>query len=96
METHGDSYGSLRRRLLGTSATSRAHCTSRIGLLADVMAERVDAEGAVLDGNYTGYAGDEKRAKCRRPAAPRTTNRCRQHERDGRSNPVNVPMLPHY
>jgi hypothetical protein len=60
------------------------------------MAQRVDAEGAVLDGNYTGYAGDEERAKPRRPAVPRITNCCRQRERDGRSNPVNVPMLPHY
>ena len=68
----------------------------RIRLFADVMAERVDAEGAVLDGNYTGYAGDEKCPKRRRPAAPRITNRCRQHERDGRANPVNVMVLPHH
>ena len=46
-----------------------------IGLFADVMAERVDAKGAVLDDNHTGYAGDEERSKRRRPAAPRITNR---------------------
>ena len=32
---------------------------ARIALFAGVMAERVNAEGAVLDGNHTGHAGDE-------------------------------------
>ena len=60
------------------------------------MAERVDAEGAVLDGNHTGYAGDEERPKRRGPAAPRITNRCRKRERHDRANPVNVMVLPHH
>ena len=66
-----------------------------IGLSADVMAERVDAEGAVLHDNHASYAGNEERAERRRPAAPRITDRCWQRKRDGRANPVNVLVLPH-
>ena len=69
---------------------------ARIGLLTDLMAERVDTEGAVLHDNHARYAGDEERAKRRRPATPRITDRCRQRERDGRADPVNVLMLPHH
>ena len=60
----------------------------RIGLFADAMAERVDAEGAVLDSNHTGNTGDEERPKRRRPAAPHVTDHCRQRERDGRRRPI--------
>ena len=57
---------------------SRALHFEEYGRRADVVAERIDAEGAVLEENDPRHAGDEEGAERRAPAAPQPADGRRQ------------------
>ena len=62
--------GSLRRTDECHQPRVARTAPGRIGLSTDVMAERVDTEGAVLHDNHARYAGNKECAKRRSPARP--------------------------
>ena len=53
-----------------------------IRALADVVAERIDAEGAVLEEDHAGHAGDQESAERGLPAAPDVAEDGREDEGD--------------
>ena len=52
----------------------------RIGALAEVVAERIDAKGAVLKDDDARHSGNEEGAEGRNPATPGKAKDRRKHE----------------
>lgn len=69
--------------------------TAGVGLPADGMAERIDAEGRMLHGDHTRHTANQETAQCANPAIPQKTESGREGKAHESGNQVNVPMLPH-
>ena len=66
----------------------------RIGTIAEVVAQRIDAKGTVLKDDDARHPRNEKCAESRNPATPDKAKDRRKHEGDRRADPVDVTMLP--
>jgi hypothetical protein len=66
----------------------------RVGALAEVVAHRIDAKGAVLKDDDPRHPRDQKGAKGRDPATPSKAKDRWKYKGDRCADPVNMAMLP--